>query len=71
MKFVKKHVPDKRWNNKKRPVMVKGNPLFWFFWKIISITKSLMNRIKLLLEKSFTEIDDVKEEGYHDRREEE
>lgn len=70
MKFVKKHVPDKRWNDNKRPVLVNGNPLLWILWALTSGIKRFVSSIKLLLEKSFVEIQDTKEEARHEREEE-
>ena len=69
MKFVKKHVPDKRRNDNKRPIVVNGNPVLWIAWKLAVIIKNSMNSIKLLLERSFIEIHDLKEEVHNGQEE--
>lgn len=63
MQFIKEHVPDKRWQDNKRPITVEGNPVLWFFWKIVVLIKNVAISIKLVLEKSFKEIEDLKEEN--------
>lgn len=68
MKFVKNFVPDKRWQNNRRPIVVNGNPLIWFFWKLLTFFKDLLSTIKQILEKSFTETNDF-EQGDYDKEE--
>lgn len=60
MKFIKKCVPDKRWQTGERPIVVKGNPIFFGIWNLSKKIENLFKSIKLLLEKSFKEINDSK-----------
>ena len=61
MKFIKMHVPDKRWNNNRRPIMVHGNLFLWIIWKAISFIREILSNIILLIEKSFKDIEDFTE----------
>lgn len=68
MKFTQAHVPDKRWHNNLRPVVVNGNAILWSLWKITTFIKNILDIIIIIIEKSFKEIDDSTE-GIEDGKE--